>query len=526
MSLTSGGQFCLVLFFLLLSLFRARHGLQKFGMSHYKGCETLQALSRLDKRNTCMTRMDYDLTILGGGSGGLTAARLAASLGARVLLIDKERLGGDCLYTGCVPSKSLLHVAQMVHQARTASHLGLTSTLNIDMVQVVNSIQEVIKRVHEAEHVYTDSVKVKFGEVTFQSPTALLVNDEKITSRTTIIATGSHPASPQIEGLADVGYLTNEDLFQVTHLPASLLIVGGGPMGVEFAQALARLGVQVTVVQGPERILPREEPDVSEAIARVLQCEGVTLATKTRALKVAQSEGKKQVTAQQGEQLVTFVTDEILLAAGRQPNIDRLNLGAAGIACGKQGIKVNDYLQTSATNVFAIGDVIGGYLFTHIAAYQAGVAVRNALLPIGKKKVDYRVLPWCTFTDPEAARVGLTSLEAQQRHRQVRVITLPWADIDRAQTNHATTGFIKLVLAGKKEEIVGAHLVGTHAGELLGEIALAMQHHLTISDILATIHAYPTLHTGLQQAVFEAYLTGKEARTNRTIVSTAMRFRR
>ncbi len=474
-----------------------------------------------------MTRMDYDLTILGGGSGGLTAARIAASLGARVLLVDKERLGGDCLYTGCVPSKSLIHVAQVVHQARTATRLGLaTSHVDIHMARVADSIQGVIKRVHEAEHVYTDDVTVKFGVISFQSPTTLMVNTEKITSRTTIIATGSHPAHPQIEGLAEVGYLTNEDVFQLTNLPASLLIVGGGPVGVELGQALARLGVQVTLVQGPERILPREELDVSESITRVLQSEGVTVQTKARVLRAEQHGSKKRVTVKQGEQLVAFETDEILLAAGRQANVDELNLEAAGVVYTKQGIKVDSYLRTSKANIFALGDVIGGYLFTHVAAYQAGVAVRNALLPVGKKKADYRVLPWCTFTDPEAARVGLTYLEAQQCHRQVRVITFPWADIDRAQTEQATTGFIKLVLAGKKEEIVGVHMVGAHAGELLGEIALAMQHHLTISDILAAIHPYPTFHTGLQQAVFEAYLSSRGARTNRTIVSMALRFRK
>ena len=471
--------------------------------------------------------MDYDLTILGGGSGGLTAARIAASLGARVLLVDKERLGGDCLYTGCVPSKSLIHVAQVVHQARTARRLGLTTSyVDIDMAQAADYIQQVIKRVYEAEHVYTDDVTVKFGVVRFQSPTTLMVNAEKITSRTTLIATGSHPARPSIEGIAEVGYKTNEDIFQLTHLPTSLLIVGAGPVGVELAQALARLGVQVTLVQGPERILPREDQDVSKAIAQVLQSEGVRLVTKARVLKAELCEGKKVVSVKQGEQIVTFEADEILLAAGRQPNIDELHLDAAGIASTVQGIKVNDYLQTTTANIFALGDVIGGYLFTHVAAYQAGIAVRNALLPVAKKKINYRVLPWCTFTDPEAARVGLTYAEAQHHHQRVRVVTFPWADIDRAQTDDATGGFIKLILAGKKEEIVGAHMVGAHAGELLGEIALAMQHHLTVSDILATIHPYPTLHTGLQQAVYEAYLSSKQARSNRSLVSALLRFRR
>lgn len=471
--------------------------------------------------------MEYDLAILGGGSGGLTAARVAASLGARVLLVEKERLGGDCLYTGCIPSKSLIHVARVVHQARTAARLGLTAIcVDIDMARIAASIQDIIARVYDAEQIYTQDVTVTFGAASFQSSTILLVNTEKISSRATIIATGSHPARPPIEGLSEVGYLTNDDVFQLTRLPASLLIVGGGPVGVELGQALARLGVQVTLVQGPARILPREEIEVSETIARILQSEGVTVVTKARVLKAEYQGNKKRVTVKQGEQLVTFEADELLLAVGRQPNLEGLNLEAAGVAYTEQGIRVNTYLQTSQANIFALGDVIGGHLFTHIAAYQAGVAVRNALLPVGKKKVDYRVLPWCTFTDPEAARVGLTSLEAQQCHRQVRVITFPWADIDRAQTERATTGFIKLVLAGKKEEVVGAHMVGAHAGELLGEMALAMQHHLTISHILATIHPYPTLHTGLQQAVFEAYLSSRGARTNRSIIRAALRLRK
>jgi pyruvate/2-oxoglutarate dehydrogenase complex dihydrolipoamide dehydrogenase (E3) component len=474
-----------------------------------------------------MARMDYDLTIIGGGSGGLTAARVATSLGARTLVIDKERLGGDCLYTGCVPSKSLLHAAKMVHQTRTAEHVGLPSiNINVDMVQVAAYIQGVISRVHDAEHVYTDDATVKFGTVTFQSPTTLLLNDEKISSRATIIATGSHPAHPQIEGLEDVAYLTNESVFQLTRLPESLLIIGGGPIGVEIGQALTRLGVRVTIIQGPERILPKEEPDVSTAIADVLQSEGVTLVTQARVLKVEQKGAKKHVTVKQGQQLVPFEADEIFVAAGRQPNIDDLNLDGIKIDYSAQGIKVDNYLRTSTANIFALGDVIGGYLFTHVAAYQASIAVRNALLPFAKKKVDYRVLPWCTFTDPEAARVGLTYAEAQKQQSHVRVITFPWADIDRAQAEDAPTGFIKLILAGKKEEIVGAHIVGAQAGELLGEIAVAMQHHLTIADLVNVIHPYPTLHTGLQQAFFEAYLSSSGARSNRSLVSTVLRFRR
>lgn len=474
-----------------------------------------------------MTQSDYDITIIGGGSGGLTAARIAASLGANTLLIDKERLGGDCLYSGCVPSKSLLHIARVAHSLKEASDLGYFSVQpDIDMKKVAASIQTVIGHVHDEEDVYVKGVTVKFGTVTFTSPTTLLLNNETITTSKTIIATGSHPTIPAIKGLADVGYLTNETVFQLTTLPKSLVVVGGGPVGVELGQALARLGVNVTLLQGPARLLPKEDPEVSATIANVLQSEGITLSLNTRVVEASRQGDSKFLLATQDGQSLVFEADEILIASGRIPNVAHLNLEAAGIRYTDKGIQVNDYLQTESETIFAIGDVIGGYLFTHVAAFQASIAARNALLSIGKKKVDYRVVPWCIFTDPEVARVGLTPEQAEREHAHSRTVTVPLQAVDRAQTEHATTGFIKFVLAGKKDEIIGAHLVGVHAGESLGEIALAMQHHMTISGILATIHPYPTYSTGVQQAAFEAYLSSASARTNRTVVHTMLRLNR
>jgi dihydrolipoamide dehydrogenase len=474
-----------------------------------------------------LTRTQYDLTIIGGGSGGLTAARLAASLGARVLLIDKERLGGDCLNYGCVPSKSLIHVAKVVYQAKNAAKLGLTpADLAIDMAKISNSIQEVIGRVAEGENVYTEGIIVKFGEVSFNSATELTLNGEKFTSRSSLIATGSRPLIPQIESLEDTGYLTNEDVFDLKQLPASLVVIGGGPIGVELGQAFERLGVIVTIIEGLDRVLPKEDPEVSATLAEVLRSEGINIVTNAIFVNTRCDGNQKVVTVKRGEQLLNFYADEILLTLGRRPNVEGLHLEEAGITYDSKGIKVNEHLQTSAPNIFAIGDVIGGYLFTHVAAYQAGVAVRNALVPLGKKKVDYRVVPWCTFTDPEAARVGLTPDEARKQHKRVRVVKFSWADIDRAQTESETIGFIKLVLAGKKEEIIGAHMVGARAGELLGEIALAMRHHLTLNDILNTIHAYPTMSTGIQQTAFEAYLYGANVKSNRKIVRTILKLRK
>ena len=470
----------------------------------------------------------YDLTIIGGGSGGLTAARVATSLGANVLLVDKERLGGDCLNYGCVPSKSLIHVAHIIQEAKQAAKFGMVlADHGVDMAKVANYVQGVIGRVAENEKAYTEGVTVKFGHISFKSATELMLNDEIISSRATLVATGSHPAIPAVEGLAEVGFLTNEDVFDLLHLPASMIVIGGGPVGVELGQAFERLGAKVTIIQGPERILPKEDPEVSSTVADILISEGITIVTNARFVKTNRKGDKKVVVAKIDNRLVSFEADEIVLALGRQPNVEGLNLEAVGIRYDHKGIKVNNYLQTSTPRVFAIGDVIGGYLFTHVAAYQAGIAVRNALVPIGKKKVDYRVVPWCTFTDPEAARVGMTPAEASQAYNgEIRIVKFPWAEIDRAQAEGETAGFIKLVLADKKDEIVGAHMVGARAGEMLGELSLAMQHNLTLNDILATIHTYPTMNTGLQQTVFEAFLEGKATTRNRKLVRTILNFRR
>ncbi len=392
-----------------------------------------------------MARAQYDLTILGGGSGGLIAARIAASLGANVLLIDKERLGGDCLNYGCVPSKSLIHVARVAQQARDAATLGLLPAhLGVDMAKVAEYIQGVIRRVAENEQVYTEGITVKFGNVSFNSATELTLNGERLTSRNTLVATGSHPLVPQIEGLEETGYVTNEHIFDLTRLPASLLVVGGGPIGVELGQAFARLGSRVTIIEGLRRIVPKEDPEISATLVDVLQSEGITIATNATFVKASRDGHKKVATAKQGDRSLTFEADEILVALGRRPNVEGLNLEAAG---------------------------------------------------------------------------------AEQQHKQVRIVKFPWAEIDRAQAEHETTGFIKLVLAGKKDEIVGAHMIGASAGELLGEISLAMQRRLTLGDILATIHAYPTMNTGIQQAALEAYLEGATVKNNRKIVRTLLSLR-
>lgn len=479
------------------------------------------------KQDEKMTGGFYDITVIGGGSGGLVAARLAAALGAKTLLIDKERLGGDCLHYGCVPSKSLIHVARLAYHLKNASLLGLTTNEpEVNMDKISDSIQRIIKQVAVNEEQLTAGVQVQFGTVKFQSAGTLILNGDMVKSRNTIIATSSHPTIPQIEGLAETGYLTNEGTFNLKRLPDSLIVVGGGPIGVELAQAFTRLGTKVVLIQGPGRLLPKEDLEVSETITGVLRTEGVEVITGARLIRARRQGARKVVTMHRDETELERAAEELLLALGRSPNVEGLNLEAAGIMYDEKGIKVNRYLQTSTRNVLAIGDVIGGYLFTHVAAQQAGTAVRNALVPLAKKRMDYRVVPWCTFTDPEAARVGLTLKEAQQQYQRAREIKLPYEQIDRAQAENTPGGFLKLVLAGKKEEIVGAHIVGAQAGELLGEIALAMRQRLSLHTIQAVMHPYPTMSTGLQQTAFEAYLQGDAVHNNRKLVRWLLSMRR
>jgi pyruvate/2-oxoglutarate dehydrogenase complex dihydrolipoamide dehydrogenase (E3) component len=473
-----------------------------------------------------MARYQYDVIILGGGSGGLTAARLAAALGARTAVIDKERLGGDCLHYGCVPSKALIHVAKVVSQTKAAQTLGvLPSDLQVDMARVSAHVQQVIERVSAAEQAYVQEATVRFGHATFRSPYELDLHGETISSGHFIIATGSRPLIPAVEGLEAAGYLTNEDVFDLRRLPPSLVVVGGGPIGVELAQAFARLGSQVTLIQGPERLLPKEEPEVSHAIEHALERDGVRVEIGARMERVYRQGEKKVVEARRGDAVLTAEGDALLIALGRHPNVEGLHLEAAGIDYDQQGIKTDASLRTTASPIYAIGDVLGGYLFSHVAAYHAKVAVRNALVPVARKKVDERVVPWVTFSDPEAARVGLTEAEARQYGRQIQVVRFPWQEIDRAQTEGDLEGFIKLILSRRGDTILGAHLVGARAGELLGELALAMQHRLGLQKVLATIHAYPTLSTGLQQTGFEWYLASPALRRARQLIRLLLSWR-
>jgi len=435
--------------------------------------------------------VDYDLVVIGGGAGGLVVASAASQLKAKVVLVEKHRLGGDCLWYGCVPSKSLIHASRVAHTVRNSADFGIsTEHQEINFSRVIDYVQEIIARIEPQDSVSRFEnlgVEVIFGSGYFEDNQTFIVNDRKLTARAFVIATGSRPAVPQIPGLTEAGYLTNEDIFLLKQPPKTVAILGGGPIGCEIGQAWQRLGIQVTLIHSRSQILPREEPEVSEVIENRWRREGITIYKDTQVERVDVVNGKKQLETSSGK----IIVDDILVATGRLPNVESLNLEGAGVKYNSQGIEVNSKLQTSNRKIYACGDVIGGYRFTHVAALEATVVIKNALfLPINK--IDYTVIPWATFTDPEIARVGLGEAEARQRYgKDVYILKHDFLEVDRAQTESHTEGFLKIITRGNGK-ILGAHVVGTSGGELISEIVLAMSHGLKVSA-LSGIHIYPTL---------------------------------
>jgi pyruvate/2-oxoglutarate dehydrogenase complex dihydrolipoamide dehydrogenase (E3) component len=451
----------------------------------------------------------YDLVVVGGGSAGLVAASLAVALGARVALLDGERLGGECLWTGCVPSKSLIASARAAQQTRDLGTLGLSGHLDpVDLGAVLDRVQAVIRAVYQgedAEVMRKRGVDVRFGEVTFRSPHELTVNGEPLRGRSFLLCTGSSPALPDIEGLQDSGYLTNVTIFGLRELPRHLIVAGGGPVGVELAQAFRRLGSAVTVLAGERGLLPREDDEVRRAVGGLFSREGITV-QRSRLVGVARTpEGLRVRYAGEGGE-GSLEGDKLLLAVGRRPNVAGLGLAQAGVQYdARRGITIDGYLRTSVPHILACGDVTGPYQFTHAAGFQAAVAVRNALFPWLKSKTHLEPMPWTTFTDPEVARVGQTEAEARRAHGKVLVLRADFAHTDRAQAEGQTDGFVKLIVAPWRGRILGAHIVGPQAGELIQEVTLAMRRRLSVRALADTIHVYPTLAMAVQQAALGFY---------------------
>ena len=435
--------------------------------------------------------IEYDLVIIGGGSGGLVVASAAAQLKAKVALIEKDRLGGDCLWYGCVPSKSLIHASRVAYEVKNASRFGIkTNFPDIDFAQANSHVQDVIAAIepHDSPERFRGlGVEVIFGDGKFIDQKTFEVNGRQLKARNFVISTGSRPAIPPIEGIQEIGYITNEQVFSLTELPSSLVVIGAGPIGCELGQALARLGGEVTIISSRNQILPKEDEEAALVVEKQLESEGIKIIKSARAEKVELVDGKKQVYVN-GRKIIV---EEILLSTGRSPNIESLNLEAAGVEYTKKGIKVNPKLQTSNRRIYACGDVIGGYQFTHVAGFEAAVVIQNSLF-FPTKNIDYRVIPWATFTAPELARVGFSERQAREVYdNDLYILKQEFAGVDRALAEGATAGFAKIITTSKGE-ILGATIVGNSAGELIHEVVLAMKNNLKISA-LTGIHVYPTL---------------------------------
>ena len=436
----------------------------------------------------------FDLVIVGAGSGGLSVAAGAAQLGAKVALIEKHKMGGDCLNYGCVPSKALIAAGEAAQTIRTAGRFGVNGhEPTIDFAKVNAHVHGVIASIapnDSVERFEKLGCHVIQAAAKFVGPAEIEAGGERLTARRFVVATGSRAFVPPIMGIKDIKAYTNETIFDLTEAPGHLIVIGGGPIGIEMAQAHRRLGCKVTVIE-VFSIMPKDDPDAVAVVRARLLVEGLALIEGATVEGVSQAGNGVAVGVNRNGKSETITGTHLLVAAGRRPNVNDLGLDAAGIAFSPMGIEVDARLRTSNKRVFAIGDVAGGYQFTHMAGYHAGIVVRNALFNI-PAKVDYKAVPWVTYTDPELAQVGKTIAEAQKTDAAAKATQWSLTENDRAQAERATEGFIKVVTS-KSGRIVGATIVGRHAGELLLPWVLAVQKSMSMRDMTGIIAPYPTL---------------------------------
>ncbi|MGB9494919.1 MAG: FAD-dependent oxidoreductase [Azonexus sp.] len=447
-------------------------------------------------------RFDRNIVVIGGGSAGLVTAYIGAAVKAKVTLVEKHKLGGDCLNTGCVPSKALIRSAKLLSQMARSKEFGIDSArAEFDFAAVMERVQSVIKAIepHDSAERYTElGVDVVQGSAKIVSPWEVKIvhqdgSAQTLTTRSIVIATGARPFVPPIPGIEQVGYLTSDNVWDLRELPKRLVVLGGGPIGCELTQAFARFGAQVSQVEMGPRILPREDPEVSELVAERFRTEGVAVLVNHRARAFVIEKGEKILIAELDGADVRIPFDAVLVAVGRAANLTGFGLEELGVSTGKT-VETNEFLQTSFPNIYAAGDVAGPFQFTHTAAHQAWYAAVNALFdPLKKFKADYSVIPWATFIEPEVARVGLNELEAKEKWIPYEVTTYGIDDLDRAIADSEAHGFIKVLTVPGKDKILGVTLVGEHAGDLIAEYVLAMKQGIGLNKILGTIHIYPTL---------------------------------
>lgn len=446
-----------------------------------------------------MSKKEYNIVSIGAGAAGLVTSYIGSAIKAKTALIEKHKMGGDCLNTGCVPSKALISSAKVAHSFKKADKFGIVDvSYRVDFPKVMDQIQEVIKKIepHDSVERYTElGVDCIQGEATIVSPTEIKVNGEIITTKNIVIATGGRPFIPLIPGLDQIDYLHSDNLWGIREQPKKMLFLGGGPIGCELAQAFQRLGSEVTVIDMAPTILTREDDDVIKMVTDSFEADGLNIITSASIKKFEKEEITQKVIYEKDGKEHSLEFDKVFIGAGRKANTKGLGLEKLGIKLNPNGtVNVDPYMRTNLKNIYACGDVAGPYQFTHMAAHQAWYCAVNALFaPMKKFAVDYSVVPWATYTDPEVARVGLNEKDAIQQNIPYEVTTYPIDDLDRAIADRVDYGMVKVLTVPNKDKILGVTIVGFHAGDIMAEYVLAMTHGLGLNKILGTIHPYPTL---------------------------------
>ncbi len=463
-----------------------------------KGVEIMKARRALSQYQR-PRQFDRNLIVIGAGSGGLVSSYIAAAVKSKVTLIEKHKMGGDCLNSGCVPSKALIRTTKFLSHISRAKELGIdTVTAKWDFAQVMERVQRVIQQVepHDSVERYSElGVECLQGEAHITSPYSVEVNGQTLTTRSIVVATGARPLAPRIPGLEQVGYLTSDTIWGLRKKPERLLVFGGGPIGCELAQAFSRLGSRVSIVVRSDRIMKKEDIEIAQQVRQRFEAEGIELLLEHSSKEFLLQDGRKSLLCEHHGKEVEIEFDELLMAAGRAANTSGFGLEELNIALRRNGtIEVDEFMRTSCPTIYACGDVTGPFQFTHTASHQAWYASVNALFGRFKRfRVDYSVIPWCTFTDPEVARVGLNEQEAKAQGIGYEVTTYGIDDLDRAITDEEAHGLVKILTVPGRDKILGVTIVGEHAGDLLAEYVLAMRHGLGLNKILGTIHIYPTL---------------------------------
>lgn len=454
---------------------------------------------------------DYDVAIIGAGSGGLVACKVANGLGKKTVLIEKRKLGGDCTWFGCIPSKTLIKSANIAHQTTRLREFGLEPKgaidFNADKVMAhVRAVVQADADGHPPEMLEAEGIGVLFGAARFLDAHNLMVGEKKISSRRFVICTGSHPFVPPIRGLDEIPYLTNETIFDLEVLPKSMIVLGAGPIGIELSAALNRLGVKVTIIQRSAGILKKDDPELVDRLIRILRAEGVEILTETNTKEFTRQGSKviAEIEDRKGQRQIE--AESVLVSVGRRPNLDGLDLEKVGVEFDLAGIKVDRHLRTTANNVYACGDVVPPYLFTHVAEYEAIIATTNACFGLPLKKTNYENVLWATYTDPELAHAGLTEEQARRQYGdKIRIYRWEHKDVDRAKTDLATNGLSKFV-CDNKGKLLGIHILGHGAAELMHEAQLAKSLGVPFSKIASVIHAYPSYSDAVRQPAKRCYI--------------------